>query len=78
MKETDVSLWTAAAVVNDPTLNGGKPFWTSRFFWNVGPLPSGSYWVVPDFELIKAMFDGSTTVKAGPWANTGCEMVVGP
>lgn len=77
-KETDVSLWTAPAAVNDPRLNGGKPFWVTQFFWDVGPLASGSYWVAPDFELIKAMFDGSTTVKPGPWANTGCEMVVGP
>jgi len=75
-KQTDVSLWTAPAAVNDPRLNSGRPFWQSRFYWNVGLLPSGSYWVAPDFELTKTTFDGTSNVPAGPWDNTGCELVV--
>ena len=76
-KQTDVSLWTAPAAMNDPTLNGGKPFWNTKFFWNVGQLASGTYWVSPNFVLTQAQFDGSTTVKAGPYFTTGCELVVG-
>jgi hypothetical protein len=76
-KQTDVRFWTAPFAVNDPTLNGGKPFNQSRFFWNVGPLGSGTYWVALDFELTQAENDGSQKpIPQGPWFNTGCEMVV--
>lgn len=74
--QTDVSLWTLPVGVNDPTLNGGKPFWATRLFAHVGVLPSGTYWVSPDIELTQSEFDGSTTTKKGPWFNTGCEMIV--
>jgi hypothetical protein len=76
-KQTDVSLWTVPVAVNDPTLNGGKPFWQTSFFWHVGPLPSGTYWVAPSFKLSQSIFDGGTTFKPGSsWFNTDCEMVV--
>ena len=74
--QTDVSLWTPPMAVNDPTLNGGKPFTRTQLFAHVGQLPGGTYWVAPDLELTQAQFDGSNTVKKGPWFTTGCEMVV--
>jgi hypothetical protein len=76
-QQTDVSLWTAPVAVNDPTLNGGKPFWNTSFLWHVGPLASGTYWVAPSFKLSQSIFDGTTPYKRGSsWFNTGCEMVV--
>ena len=74
-KETDNSRWTAPAAVNDPTLNGGKPFTQTQLFAHVGPLPIGTYWVAPSLGLIKTVFDGSEAVS-GTWFNAGCEMVV--
>jgi hypothetical protein len=76
-QQTDVSLWTAPFAVNDPTLNGGHPFSATKFFWDVGPLPSGTYWVGPDFRLSQTISDGGTQFKKDTaWDNIGCEMVV--